>query len=249
MNLIHNPRLRRFLKETFLVSLMISLPVFAWVRLIFFEVPFSLSEDLSTLMRVVFTGWLLIGGLKAGFLGLLALGYKLRHHRVQIRRWRITALGIVLLCTLLYACEAQPVAGINKDLTTGLSTTYKGLSPERSYLLMNDEELNHTDIPIGEKFLLINKGVKGFKEKNGRIAIGCSLSIKDKNGKIILNEADLFKGHDQYAPKDAEYLKCTVNTGEPMQWEEKYDVEAVFWDKNGTGRITNKVTIRMIDIP
>lgn len=34
-----------------------------------------------------------------------------------------------------------------------------------------------------------------------------------------------------------------------MQWEEKYDVEAVFWDKNGTGRITNKVTIRMIDIP
>lgn len=249
MNLILNQRLRRFLKETFLLSLLISLPVFAWVRLIFFEVPFSLSEDLSTLVRVVFTGWLLIMGLKAGFIGLLALGYKLRHRRVIIRRWRLTAVAVVLLCSLLYACQAQPLAGINKDLTTGLSTTYKGLAPERSFLVMNDEELNHTDIPIGEKFLLINKGVKGFREKNGKIVIGCALSIKDKNGKSILHEADLFKGHDQYDPKDAEYLKCTVNTGEPMQWEEKYDVEVVFWDKNGTGRITNKVTIRMIDIP
>lgn len=249
MNLILHPRVRRFLRETFLVSLVVSLPVFLWVRLIFFEVPFSISEDTYTLFRVVSTGWLLIMGLKGGFLALLALGYKLRHYKPAIRRWRLAAMGVVILCSLLYACQAQPVAGINKDLNTGLTTSYKGLSPERSFLIMNEEELNHTDIPIGEKFLLVNKGVKGFKEKNGQIAIGCSLSIKDKNGKVLLQEADLFKDHDQYTPKDAEYLKCTITTGEPMQWEEKYDVEVVFWDKNGTGRITNKVTIRAIDIP
>jgi hypothetical protein len=34
-----------------------------------------------------------------------------------------------------------------------------------------------------------------------------------------------------------------------MQWEEKYDVAVTFWDKNGNGKIENKVTIRSIDIP
>jgi len=44
-------------------------------------------------------------------------------------------------------------------------------------------------------------------------------------------------------------LKCTVSTGESMKWEEKYNVAVNFWDKNGNGKIENKVTIRMIDLP
>jgi len=37
--------LKLFLKETFLASLIFSITVFAWLRLIFFEVPFSVYED------------------------------------------------------------------------------------------------------------------------------------------------------------------------------------------------------------
>jgi len=44
-------------------------------------------------------------------------------------------------------------------------------------------------------------------------------------------------------------LSEAVSTGEPMQWEENYDIVATFWDKYGTGKIVNQVTIRMIDIP
>jgi hypothetical protein len=49
--------------------------------------------------------------------------------------------------------------------------------------------------------------------------------------------------------QDATYLKCTVSTGQPMAWEEKYTVQATFWDKYGDGRITNEVVIRAIDMP
>ena len=64
-----------------------------------------------------------------------------------------------------------------------------------------------------------------------------------------MDEKDLFAGHDSFDEKDAKMLKCTVSTGEPMKWEEKYNVAVTFWDKNGIGKIENMVTIRRIDIP
>jgi hypothetical protein len=156
---------------------------------------------------------------------------------------------ILLLSAILFSCQAQSLAGIKKDFSTGLIATYKNIEPGEVLLVMNDGVLNHTDIPIGESFLLINKNIKGLIEKNDKVSVGCSLTISDKKGKKILEAADLFKGNDIFNKKDVAYLKCTVSTGEPMQWEENYDVLATFWDKYGTGKIVNKVTIRMIDIP
>jgi hypothetical protein len=116
-------------------------------------------------------------------------------------------------------------------------------------LMMNNEVIHHTDIPLGESFMLINDGVKGLTVKNGKVSVGCSLMIKDKAGKTLLNSADLFKGNDILDKDSAGFLRCTVSAGSPMKWEEKYDVTVIFWDKYGTGKIENRVTIRCIDIP
>jgi hypothetical protein len=64
-----------------------------------------------------------------------------------------------------------------------------------------------------------------------------------------MNEPDLFKGKDLLKKEDARMLRCTISTGEPMEWEELYTAEVRFWDKFGKGSITNTVTVRMIDIP
>ena len=85
--------------------------------------------------------------------------------------------------------------------------------------------------------------------KNGKVTARCSLLITDRKGNILLNEKDLFAGHDTFEEKNARMLKCMVSTGEPMKWEEKYKVTVIFWDKNGKGRIENKVIIRIIDLP
>jgi hypothetical protein len=76
---------------------------------------------------------------------------------------------------------------------------------------------------------------------------GCWLSVTDQQEKILLDEKDLFAGHDEFEEKDSKMLKCTVNTGEPMKWDEKYNVKLVFWD--GRGKIENKVTIRSTEMP
>ena len=69
--------LTRFLKETFVIGLVLSVTVFAWIRLIFFEVPFSVSEDGSILLKTVLCGWILMMLAKTAWLLLLLVGQKI----------------------------------------------------------------------------------------------------------------------------------------------------------------------------
>jgi hypothetical protein len=163
---------------------------------------------------------------------------------------KTVAAALVVLVLILVSCNGPIVtAGIKKDFNTGMSSSYTGMEPEKVFLVMNNEVLNHTDIPIGESFLLVNDGIKGLQSKNGKVRVGCSLSITDEQGEILMDEKDLFEGHDEFEEKDAKLLKCTVNTGEPMKWEKKYNTAVTFWDKNGSGKIENHVTVRMVDMP
>lgn len=165
-----------------------------------------------------------------------------------MKRSELLIIPLVLMVLQLMSCDHK-LTGVKKDLATGLVTSYKDIEPSKAFLVMNDEVINHTDIPIGEKFVLINDDVSGLETINGKVKVGCYLKIADSAGNILLEEKDLFAGNDEFAPKDARMLKCTVTTGEPMKWEQNYDVFVSFWDKQGKGRIDNKVTIRMIDIP
>lgn len=150
---------------------------------------------------------------------------------------------------LLTACSKTATTGIKKDFNTGLAATYTNMEPGNVLLVMNNEVLNHTDIPVGEQFILVNDAVNGLVVKNGYVQVGCALTISAKDGTVLLQERDLFEGRDRFKQEDAQLLKCTVNTGLPMQIDEDYNVTVVFWDKNGTGRIENKVRIHMIDMP
>jgi len=69
--------LKLFLKETFVIGLILSLTVFVWIRLIFFEVPFSISEDGSIFLKTILCGWILIILAKTAWLLLLLVGQKI----------------------------------------------------------------------------------------------------------------------------------------------------------------------------
>lgn len=249
MEILFSQRLKKFLKETFLLGLFMAVVVFAWVRLLFFEVPFSAWEDSLTLIKTILTSWLIMAGFRiCWFLLLSAIGAM---RPVLIRRsgsvrWMI----LILLSACLYACQAQPVRkGFSVDGTTGLSVRYDGISTEDSRLVMNGEVLNHTDIPLGEKFTLINDGIKGLIAKDKQVSVGCALTITDTTGKTIFADPDLFAKHGVFSKDSIQYLQCKVNTGAPMQWDELYVVKVTFWDKYGTGKIENSVRIHIIDEP
>ncbi len=228
-----------------------ALALYGCFRFIFFDFPFAADESMLLLKlsgaasALAVAAWLLV--LLANVAEFI---FKRKQQPAFANRIKIAATVLAVLTTVLaLSCKAPVVTGIKKDFNTGLSTSYTAMEPEKAFIVMNNEVLNHTDIPLGESFLIVNDNIKGLQEKNGKVNVGCSLQIADAAGKLLLDEKDLFAGHDEFDAKEAKMLKCTVNTGEPMRWEEKYNVTVVFWDKNGNGRIENKVSIRSINMP
>ncbi|PZR29612.1 MAG: hypothetical protein DI535_02565 [Citrobacter freundii] len=249
IEILLSARIKKFLKETFLLGLFMAIVVFAWVRLLFFEVPFSPAEDSLTLCKTILIAWLIMAVFRITWYLLLLAASALRPALIRRSgelRWMI----LLILSVSLYACQAQPpLKGFTVDGSTGLSVRYDGMSTADSRMVMNGEVLNHTDIPLGEKFTIINDGIKGLTVKGQKVSVGCSLMITDTTGKTILSEPDLFAKHEDFSKDSVQYLQCKVDTGAPMEWDELYIVKVIFWDKNGKGRIENSVRIRIIDEP
>lgn len=233
-------------------SFLAAIVVYLCIRLLFYEIVNPVWEEI---LNLAWTGLvaLLIGSVVSVSLILIYCAEKIHQQLITLRfpfkKPVLASFVLLLLLMIGLNSFAQSVKGVKKDPGTGLTATYQTIVPEKVLLVMNNEVLNHTDIPIGESFILVNKNTKGFVEKNGKVSVGCSLLITDKTGKKLLEAADLFKGRDLFDKKELSYLKCTINTGAPMKWEEKYQVKVIFWDKYGSGKIINKVTIRMIDLP
>lgn len=245
-------QLRAILKFSFGATFLAAATVYLSIRLLFYEIVNPLSEELLNLVYTSLTSFL-IGSVVAISIILLYCADKIRSSLRKINApVNVPVKAAILTLVLLVigaGSFAQVVKGTIKDKGTGLTAQYQSIVPGKALLVMNKEILNHTDIPLGESFMLVNQDTKGFVEKNGKVSVGCALLITDLSGKKLLEAPDLFKGKDLFDKKDMSYLKCTINTGAPMKWEEKYLVQVTFWDKYGRGRIVNKVTIRMIDIP
>lgn len=240
-------------QKALLVNLSVSLPVFAFLLLMFHDFGFSFPEWSGLLLKTVSFSWLITyGALVAG--KLLMKGYaKLATLQLKLPFSLRKGAGIATIffaSLLLYSCKGgiQPF-GKKVDLATGLATSYTGIVPAETKLIMNNEVLNHTDIPLGEKFTVVNSGVEGLTVKDNKVSVGCSLSISDKAGKQVLYEPDLFKTGGVFDKDSASYLQCKVNTGAPMEWEKQYLVKITYWDKYGTGKLENTMTISMEDEP
>ena len=81
--------LKRFLKEPLIAGLIFSVTVFAWLRMIFFEVPFSLSEDGVIFLKTILCGSIIMISLKTIWIFILHIGYRIetaRTKKIQMSR-------------------------------------------------------------------------------------------------------------------------------------------------------------------
>ena len=245
------PAVKEFFNRALYLGTVLSLSIYIWIRLLFHDFPFEILEEIGLILRILVSGCAMTALCLGGFdlVIFIADNRTLVFKKVVLVKWRVAkSLAAVLLVGFLISCSGMAVS-IKKDLNTGLVTTGKGMTTSSAKIIMNDEVLNHTDIPLGESFFIVNEGVTGLTVKDGKVSVGCSLVITDKKGEVLLSEPDLFKGNDLFDKDKAGYLRCIVNTGKPMEWEEKYNVSVVFTDKFGTGSVENKVAIKTIDIP
>jgi len=241
--------LSAFLKTCLNLTLLIAMSAYLSIRIIFFEIRFPIAEEVFALIQVLFAATI-VGIFIFGFLLFIEwIDQHMKSKQIaqsKLKASKLAAIAILSGIIILNSC-GMPNVGVKKDMSSGLTTTYTGITMESAALIMNDQEIHHNNIPLGQSFLVVNENVKGLVEKDGKVSIGCLLLISDENGNKVLNEADLFKGNDLYNKNDVKLLRCTVNTGQPMEKEKKYDVVVRFWDKFGAGKIENKVAIRMVD--
>lgn len=157
-------------------------------------------------------------------------------------------IALIISWMMLAACEGALRFGIKKD-NNGITTTWTHMEPQNVLRVMNGETVSHNQVVLGESFAVINQGVQGLAVKDGKVSVGCSLLITDSSGKNILSEADLFKGNDVWDKDKAQELKCTIHTGKPMDWQQEYQIVVTFWDKYGKGKLENRLTAYIEDIP
>lgn len=141
----------------------------------------------------------------------------------------IVSIQVVML---LSACNFSK--GVKKDLSTGLTTSYNGLSIEDVYLAEDDEanKASSNTLALGSKILIVVTGVGNYTVKEGKVFPGCTIILKDSAGKEILNLPDAFADQQGGLPeKEASTLKATLTTGDPMVVGQKYHFSAVFFDK------------------
>ena len=123
--------------------------------------------------------------------------------------------------------------GVKKDLATGLSTSYNGLTIDDIYLADTDgKHFGDNKITMGSKLAVVATGVDYFAEKEGKVFPGCSILLTDKAGKEILSLPDAFADLDGgVSPEQAETLQASLNTGDPMLVGETYKLHVLFFDK------------------
>jgi hypothetical protein len=138
---------------------------------------------------------------------------------------------LFVLCFFITSCQFSK--GVKKDLNTGLSSSYNGLSVDDIFLAdESGNRLSHNKIKLGAKVLMVATGVDYFTEKEGKVFPGCQIILTDNEKTEILNLPDAFAGTTNgMLPAEAKTLQATLNTGQPMVTGATYHLLVRFYDK------------------
>ncbi len=53
-------RIKKLFKQSIVFSLFLSLSIYSWARILFYEIPFSINEDLPIIAKIVTLCWLMV---------------------------------------------------------------------------------------------------------------------------------------------------------------------------------------------
>ena len=139
---------------------------------------------------------------------------------------------LLLAASAFVWCSCNFSAGTKKDLGTGLSFKYNGFAVDEVLLVGPDNTaMNNNEALLSTQIAIVIQGLTNYSLKDDKAFPGLMLSVTDKEGIAVLNEADLFAGSEGYSAADAAVLRGTVTVGDPMKAGETYHVKLRVWDK------------------
>jgi hypothetical protein len=132
----------------------------------------------------------------------------------------------------LILCACNFSVGTNKDFATGLSYSYNGFAVDEVLLVGPDNVAqSNNEVQLNSKVAIVAQGITNYELKDGKAFPGLMLSLTDKSGHSIIEEADLFANSEGYSATDAAALRGSVTVGDPMTSGETYHLKMRVWDK------------------
>jgi hypothetical protein len=133
----------------------------------------------------------------------------------------------LLLNLILWSCNPR-----TKDSETGLAVRTQGFTVRESYLAGPDKTPMHgNQVALNTKIEIVLEGVENYSLKNGKAFPGLMLTVTDKQGYAVIEEADLFPLETGYDPTEASTVRGLIRIGAPMKSMETYHVKMRLWDK------------------
>ncbi len=155
----------------------------------------------------------------------------------------IASLFFILFC---HALNAQQLKGLSVNTKSITVQEYKYTVNERK----SDEPIAYYGSIMTLRMIKLN----GLKSVKGKVLLAVSIKIKDKTGKIILENPDVFKEENKTGglPEDkiTASLDLMVRVASPMKLKEEYTAVFFVDDKNGPAEISGsfKFTSRLLPI-
>ena len=145
---------------------------------------------------------------------------------------RRTYSAFMIFCAvMLWSCNFS--VGTKKDFGTGLSYSYNGFAVDEVLLVGPDNDaMSNNEVPLNTKVGIVVQGLSNYQLQDDKAFPGIQLSVTDKAGVAVIDEADLFANSEGYSTTDASVLRGTVTVGEPMTSGETYHLKMRVWDKS-----------------
>lgn len=124
----------------------------------------------------------------------------------------------------------------------------KGVKVKEAYLMNKDRNLlTSNEASVGEDIRCVVVLDTGWTKYDGKSYIGASEKIISGSGKVVLDEADLFKDYTEsgVSSTDAEVLSVLASITRKEPGIDDYKVQFRMWDKKGSGEVTGSFKFKV----
>ena len=148
-----------------------------------------------------------------------------------------------LLATVFMSCQMSKDSG-----DSGITLVTNGFNTKAHYLSLGDGKISSKEFTIGTKVYYILEGVTGFVLKDGKVFPGTSITVTDKDKKVIESVDDLFSDYaDGIDPAEiTNELELYVTMNNLMEEGKDYDWHLRIWDKNGKAEMSADIPFKIV---
>lgn len=134
----------------------------------------------------------------------------------------------------------------NPKIKNDIQIKENGLTISEAYLTKPDgSAITNENKPGINEYVSLNLRVHGWKVINGRVKLGVSEKIETNDGKLVLDEPDLFINLKDASAKDAEIIAIDAIITELTRSIDYFNVSFRVWDKNSGAELTGSYKLEL----